>query len=202
MTKGAADLRFNAAFIVSCKHTSAPHRNMQQHFQGFCLFLKPGKTPRLPLWSATVAKLPWAYITCKTLLCFMQTICDCHRPPPLWSLWPCVSSFPLKMCSKWMLRKFWKLQGVDLNQPSRRLHENWNMFETIISQEILLKRWQPLFFSCPGQADSRFYVEWAKTMTAGKCLHCPISAAINNVTILLLSTWKAVLCVVGWAEPL
>lgn len=51
-----------------------------------------------------------------------------------------------KTCSKWMLRKSWKLQVVDLNQTSRRLHKHLNMFETIITQEIPLKKCQPLLF--------------------------------------------------------
>lgn len=72
-----------------------------------------------------------------------------------------------KTCSKWMLRKFWKLQVVDLNQTSRRLHKYLNMFETIITQEIPLKKVSASLFSCPGQEDSRFYIEWSKLWLQG-----------------------------------
>lgn len=108
-----------------------------------------------------------------------------------------------KTCSKWMLRKFWKLQVVDLNQTSRRLHKYLNMFETIITQEIPLKKCQPLFFLVlvkrtqdsilNGQNyDCRDITKLWNSLD----VDCTIWAAVNDVTLTLEHLKSSVVC--GW----
>lgn len=146
MTEGAAYHRFNAAFIVSCKHTSALHATCTVS-RGFLFFSNYAKHPvchcKAQLsqnYTVSILHAKHCSVSYKPHVTVTAHHHHGHRDPVIHP------KDVQKTCSKWMLRKFWKLQVVDLNQTSRRLHKYLNMFETIITQEIPLKKCQPLFF--------------------------------------------------------